>query len=75
MGQAMVSGAGLASRWLPGLVGSAFQFGEHLGFGYRFGVTGAYDLGYRFQHISNGNIKDPNDGINFHQIRLQYWLQ
>jgi lipid A 3-O-deacylase len=55
--------------------GSAFQFAEHLGFGYRFGVSGAYDLGYRFQHISNGNIKDPNDGINFHQIRLQYWFQ
>jgi len=38
-------------------------------------VTGAYDLSYRFQRISNGNIKHPNDGINFHQIRLQYWLQ
>jgi hypothetical protein len=55
--------------------GSAFQFGEHLGFGYRFGVRGAYDLSYRYQHLSNADIKDPNDGINFHQIRLQYWFQ
>ena len=55
--------------------GSTFQFGEHLGLGYRFGVRGAYDLSYRYQHLSNADIKDPNDGINFHQIRLQYWFQ
>ncbi len=27
---------------------------------------------YRYQHLSNGGIKQPNDGINFNQIRLQY---
>jgi lipid A 3-O-deacylase len=52
--------------------GSQFQFAEHLGVGYRFGVQGAWDLGYRFQHFSNGDIKSPNDGIEFHQVRLQY---
>lgn len=51
---------------------TAFQFGDHLGLGYRFGVTGRYDLGYRFQHLSNAGMKQPNSGINFHQIRLQY---
>lgn len=51
---------------------TAFQFGDHLGIGYRFGAKGSYDLGYRFQHLSNGSIKRPNPGINFHQIRLQY---
>ena len=54
--------------------GSTFQFGDHLGFGYRFGVRGAYDLSYRYQHLSNADIKNPNDGINFHQVRLQYWF-
>lgn len=49
-----------------------FQFGNHLGVGYRFGVKGAYDLSYRYQHLSNAGIKRPNDGINFNQIRLQY---
>jgi lipid A 3-O-deacylase len=49
-----------------------FQFGDHVGVGYRFGEKGAWDLGYRFQHLSNGSIKKPNDGINFHQVRLQY---
>ena len=49
-----------------------FQFGDHLGIGYRFGAKGEYDLSYRFQHLSNGGIKKPNDGINFSQIRFQY---
>ena len=52
--------------------GSAFQFGDHLGAGVRFGEKGQYDLGYRFQHLSNAGIKDPNQGINFHQLRLAY---
>lgn len=49
-----------------------FQFGDHLGVGFRFGAKGEFDLGYRFQHLSNGSIKKPNNGIDFHQIRLQY---
>lgn len=52
-----------------------FQFGDHIGFGYRFGAKAAWDLGYRFQHLSNARIKQPNDGIDFHQIRLQYWFR
>ncbi len=55
--------------------GSAFQFGDHVGLGMRFGQNGQFDLGYRYQHLSNGGIKDPNQGINFHQIRLQYHFQ
>jgi lipid A 3-O-deacylase len=51
---------------------TAFQFGDHIGIGYRFGAKSHYELGYRFQHLSNAGIKHPNPGINFHQIRLQY---
>jgi hypothetical protein len=51
---------------------TAFQFGNHLGVGYRFGAKSAYDVSYRFQHLSNASIKSPNRGINFNQIRLQY---
>jgi hypothetical protein len=54
---------------------TAFQFGEHLGFGYRFGARGAMDVSYRYQHLSNADIKKPNDGINAHQLRLLYWFQ
>jgi lipid A 3-O-deacylase len=49
-----------------------FQFGDHLGFGIRFGAKHAMDLGYRYQHLSNAGIKRPNQGINFHQVRFQY---
>lgn len=52
--------------------GSSFQFGDHLGFGLRFGSNGQYDLGYRYQHLSNAGIKQPNNGISYHQLRLQY---
>jgi lipid A 3-O-deacylase len=51
---------------------TAFQFGDHLGFGYRFGAKRAFDVNYRFQHHSNASIKTPNPGINFHEVRLQY---
>jgi len=51
---------------------TAFQFGTLLGVGYRFGTKSAYDVGYRFQHLSNADIKTPNPGINFHQLRVQY---
>jgi lipid A 3-O-deacylase len=49
-----------------------FQFGDHLGVGYRFD---RYDLSMRLQHLSNAGIKDPNPGINFLQLRFQYWLR
>jgi hypothetical protein len=51
---------------------TSFQFGDHVGAGMRFGPKGRYDLGYRFQHLSNAGIKRPNSGINFHQVRFQY---
>ena len=52
---------------------TSFQFGDHLGLGIRFGYKHAMELGYRYQHLSNGGIKDPNQGINFHQVRFQYY--
>jgi len=49
-----------------------FQFGDHVGAGYRFGQKGQYDLGIRLQHLSNAGIKHPNPGINFAILRFQY---
>lgn len=51
---------------------TSFQFGSHVGIGYRFGAKNAFDLSYGYQHLSNADIKQPNDGIDFHEIRLQY---
>ncbi len=47
-----------------------FAFGDHLGAGIRFGGRGQFELGYRFQHLSNAGLGDSNPGINFHLVRL-----
>jgi lipid A 3-O-deacylase len=51
---------------------TAFQFGHTLGFGVSLGEHRQFDLGYRFQHLSNGNIKRPNNGVDFNQIHFAY---
>ncbi len=51
---------------------TAFQFGDLAGFGVQFGHRHAWELGYRFQHLSNGGIENPNDGIGLHLLRLAY---
>jgi len=51
---------------------TAFQFTPMAGVGVQIGSHQQYQVGYRFQHISNGGIKEPNPGINFHQLYLQY---
>jgi lipid A 3-O-deacylase len=53
---------------------TAFQFGDHVGAGFRFGPGGRYDFGMRVQHISNGDLRKPNPGINFVLMHLQYEL-
>lgn len=54
---------------------TAFQFGDHLAAGFRFGEGERYDLGVVLQHLSNGHLKTPNPGINFVLVRLQYSLE
>jgi lipid A 3-O-deacylase len=49
-----------------------FQFGDHVGVGF---VRGRFDWGLRLQHLSNGGIRNPNPGINFLQLRVQYLLR
>jgi hypothetical protein len=49
-----------------------FSFGDHLGAGLRFGSKGEFDIGYRYQHLSNASLGDSNPGINFHLLRLGY---
>jgi lipid A 3-O-deacylase len=54
--------------------GSTFQFGDHIGAGICFGEHHQFDLGYRFQHLSNGGIKQPNEGINLNEIHFIYHI-
>ncbi len=49
---------------------TAFQFGDFLGLGWRFGQTAKYEMGLRAHHVSNAGIKNPNPGVNFIQLRL-----
>ena len=51
---------------------SAFQFADMVGVGASFGSRQQYDAGFRFQHLSNASIKEPNPGINFEQLYVQY---
>lgn len=51
---------------------SNFQFGDHLAVGASFGDKLQWDVAGRLQHFSNAGIKNPNPGINFFQIRLDY---
>jgi hypothetical protein len=51
---------------------TAFQFGDHIGAGYR---SGHWVFGVRLQHLSNGGLRQPNPGINFLLLRLEYDLE
>ena len=54
--------------------GCNFSFGSHLGAGITFGPRNAFELMYRYQHLSNMGICSPNQGINFNEVRLGYWF-
>jgi hypothetical protein len=51
---------------------SHYQFGSHYGVGLSFGEHNEYDLGYRYQHLSNGNTRGANNGIELHLFHLGY---
>lgn len=46
------------------------EFGEVAGLYYRY--SPALWLGYRFMHLSNGGMKKPNGGINFHLLHIKF---
>jgi hypothetical protein len=48
---------------------TAFNFGDHVGIGVKFGPQFGQELSLRLQHFSNAGIKDPNPGENFLQLR------
>jgi len=52
--------------------GSNFQFSDRFGVGVNMGARNQWGLGYKFQHYSNGSVRVPNPGINFHLLTLSY---
>jgi len=59
-----------ATRFADKRLGSAFQFGDHIGLG--FLLTPQSRVGLRYSHFSNGNIKQPNPGLNVTQVTYTY---
>lgn len=53
-------------------MGSAFQFSDMVGVGVGCGKNAATEIGFRFQHVSNASIKEPNPGSNFYTAYLRY---
>ena len=51
---------------------TAFQFNEILGVGTRFGERSQYELGLRVQHMSNADIKGPNNGLTWGALRFAW---
>ncbi|SDC02793.1 acyloxyacyl hydrolase [Paraburkholderia lycopersici] len=71
--------AGVGIRFLSHLretpdraMSTSFQFADMVGVGAQFGEHGNYQAGFRFQHLSNADIKRPNPGANFSQVYVQY---
>ncbi|MGB6103341.1 MAG: acyloxyacyl hydrolase [Pusillimonas sp.] len=51
-------------------LGSAFQFGDHIGIGAH--LSDSSRLGLRLSHFSNAGIKKPNRGLNVLQLTYTY---
>jgi len=67
-------GAHLFSETALGSAGFGinYSFGDSLGGGIRFGDRGQYEINYRYQHLSNAGLGNPNNGINFQLVRFGY---
>ena len=63
----------LSHTWIENRrLSTAFQFGEFVGIGAAFGDKHQFDIAARYQHISNADIKEPNDGLSYASIVFQY---
>ncbi|MDX8411873.1 MAG: acyloxyacyl hydrolase [Mariprofundaceae bacterium] len=49
---------------------TAMEFGSLVGAGYQ--VTEHVLMGYRFWHLSNAGVRQPNAGVNIHLLHLEY---
>lgn len=63
VGLALLSEEGAGGRQL----GSSWQFEDRIGFGL---ASERFDFHYRYMHYSNGDIEEPNQGIDAHVIGI-----
>jgi lipid A 3-O-deacylase len=50
--------------------GAYFQFTSHVGL--NWDLSSRFRVGYRFQHMSNAGIAEPNPGLNLHMVGVSY---
>lgn len=67
IGANLFSGTRLGSK----RISTAFQFGDSIGVFHRFAST-PWTLGLRLTHYSNADIKRPNPGQDYVQLRASY---
>lgn len=69
-GPRLISSTSLEERKLSSLL----QFGTLAGIGILFRHNPRVELGFRVQHVSNGDMAEPNHGIDFKfvQLRLRF---
>ncbi len=67
------AGAMITDIGSPNL-GSKFQFNEQIGLGYEWDFTqhSSIKISYRFLHISNAGLRNPNRGVNAHLLVLAW---
>lgn len=51
-----------------------YNFGDHLAIGFAFGERHENEIALRVEHFSNANIKLPNPGENFRELRYVRWF-
>lgn len=51
-------------------LGGNTQFISHIRLNYRFSHT--FAVGFRFQHMSNAGLENPNPGLNIEALELSY---
>jgi lipid A 3-O-deacylase len=70
--------AGLGAHLLSNIrfsdlyLSTSLQFGSHIGAGIYFGKDRRFSLVYRFQHLSNASVKQPNPGVEFHLLQFGF---
>ena len=63
---------------LTGFQSPGLNFRSHLGFGAKVGLWdgASLDLGFRYSHVSNASLRDPNNGLDFVEymgrIRIEF---
>lgn len=66
---------GLGVAWLSSTELGPWQYSTHLQFSQIFGLGlkwQDWQLGWRYQHVSNGNVKKPNNGQDFYGFAVKY---